>query len=227
MKRILLPILLSFLFVTNSIAQTEDFGSWMTFSFNKKIVKNFDFNFDQELRLKNNLQSVNLTYTNIGVTYKFNKYFRISPVYRFIDKNKGNDSWGIRQRAYVDLIFKYKLGKFSFGYRARLQSEWRSWGYASDLGNVPELYERNMFKVAYAATASLSPYVASELRFQYRNPRIPYHNGFDRSRFYAGLNYDFNQFSSGGIYFMCQKEWNVNDRQTLYILGFEYSISLD
>jgi hypothetical protein len=199
----------------------------MTASFSKGVVKGLDFTVDQELRLKDNLQSINLLYTNIGFDYKLNKYIKISPVYRFIDKHKSDDSYGIRHRLMLDVAFKIKPGKFTLGYRARFQSEWRSWGYASELGNVPELYLRNLFKVQYKLTDNWSPYVATEIRFQISNPRIPYHNGFDRTRFMAGTSYDINDHNTAGIYFLYQKEWNVVDPQTLYILGLEYSLSID
>jgi hypothetical protein len=32
---------------------------------------------------------------------------------------------------------------------------------------------------------------------------------------------------SAGTYLLMQKEWNVNDPQTLYIIGLEFGISID
>lgn len=208
-------------------AQTEDFGSWMTVSFNKGIVGNLQFNFDQELRLRNNLTDLNLIYTNLGLTYKVNKAFRVATVYRFIDKHKDDGTWGIRHRGYVDLIFRFKPAKFTIGYRARFQSEWRGAGYTGEFGRVPEVYIRNLFKIGYKINDQFSPYVGSELRWQVQNPRIPYHDGFDRTRFMAGTDYNFNDNNTLGLYFLLQKEWNVVDPETLYILGIEYSFSMD
>jgi hypothetical protein len=208
-------------------AQTEDLGSWMTFSVDKGIFGKLDFNFDQELRLKDNISDVNLLYTNLGISYKFNKYFRLATVYRMIDKHKGDNTYGIRNRFYTDLIFKYKIGKFTLGYRARFQGEWRKSGYYSDLGNVPEVFLRNLFKVSYKLGEKWSPYVATELRWQIQNPRLPWGNGFDRTRFYVGTSYEINKTLSAGTYFLLQKEWNVNDPQTLYIIGLEFGVSLD
>ena len=208
-------------------AQTEDLGSWMTFSIDKNIFRKLDFNFDQELRLKNNFSTINLYYTNLGLSYKFNKYFRLATVYRFIGKQKNDATYGFRNRFYTDLIFKYKLKKFTFGYRARFQGEWRKTGYYSDLGNMPEIFIRNLFKVSYKVGEKWSPYVATELRWQIQNPRLPWGNGFDRSRFYVGTSYEINKRMSAGSYFLLQKEWNVNDPQTLYIIGLEFGLSFD
>jgi hypothetical protein len=208
-------------------AQTEDLGSWMTFSFNKGVIGKLTFNFDQEFRLKNNFTTINLFYTNLGFTYKFNKYFRLAGTYRFIDKHKGDGNYGIRNRFYSDLIFKYKIGKFSLGYRARLQGEWRSTGYADHYGNMPEIFLRNLFKVSCKLNDNWSPYLGAELRWQLQSPQLPWGNGFDRTRFFAGTDYDINKKLSCGAYFLLQKEWNVNDPQTLYIIGLEFGISID
>lgn len=226
MKRLLLLIPVLFLCRISS-AQTEDLGMWMTASFNKGLVGDLQFNLDQEFRLRNNLSDVNLFYTNVGLTYKFTKWFRVSGTYRIIDKHKEDGTWGIRHRGFVDFNFKFKPAKFTIGYRARVQSEWRGAGYSGEFGKVPEIYVRNLFKFGYKLNDDFTPYIGTELRFQVQNPRIPYHDGFDRTRFMAGTDYQINKKQTLGLYFLLQKEWNVINPQTLYILGIEYSFSMD
>ena len=226
MKRCL--ALFVFLFLLRpGFSQTEDLGSWLTFSVNKGITNKLSFGFDQELRLKDNISNINLLYTNLGLSYKFTKYFKFAATYRFIDKHKGDDTYGIRNRIMADFIFRVKPGKFTLGYRARFQSEWRGAGYGSDMGNVPEIFLRNLFKVSYKLGDHFAPYLGTELRWQLQNPKIPWGNGFDRTRFIAGTDYNINKRNTAGAYFLLQKEWNVNDPQTLYIIGLEYSISFD
>ncbi len=226
MKRLLLLIGIS-TFSLSAFSQTQDLGSWMTFSFDKGLGNKFAFGLDQELRLKDNLTNVNLIYTNLGFSYKVTKFFKISTVYRFIDKHKSDGSFGIRHRFYTDLIFKAKTGKWSFGYRARLQFEFRKSGYYSDLGNEPEIFLRNLFKIQYKAGEKFSPYVGSELRWQIQDPKLPWANGFDRTRFFAGTDYSINKKMTAGAYYLIQKEWNLNNPQTLYIIGLEFGISID
>jgi hypothetical protein len=224
-----LVVLLAFMLLSGGVAkaQDSDLGSWLTFSVDKGIVGNLGASFDQELRLKDNLTKINLLYTNIGVNYKFTKWFKLGLIYRFIDKHKSDGSWGLRNRYYADFIFKVKPGKFVLGYRARFQEEFRGYGYASDMGDVPEVYLRNLFKIGYKLNDKFTPYAGTELRWQFQNPRIPYHNGFDRSRFFAGTDYEIGDMQTFGAYFLFQKEWNVADPQTLYIIGLEYSLSID
>lgn len=219
--------LLSICFVGNSYAQTSDFGGWFTASLNKSLNKRLAFELTQEFRVRNNFTRVNLFYTNLGLDVKVTDFMKVSFVYRFIDKYKADNSWGIRNRFYVDAAFKAKPGKFSLSYRARMQWEFRGRGYSSELGNVPEIYFRNLFKVGYKLNSQFSPYLGTEIRFQIQNPRIPYHNGFDRTRFIAGTDYKVNDMHSLGAYFLLQKEWNTINPESLYILGLEYTISID
>lgn len=207
-------------------AQTQDFGMWNTISVNKELTKKLTLGVDQEVRFRDNLSTLNLVYTNVGLTYKFTDYFKFSAVYRFIDKHKDDLSWGVRHRVYFDAAVKVKPGNFNFSYRARYQVEWRGAGYEAIHGNVPEIYFRNLFKLGYKVGESLEPYLGSEIRFQINNPRIPYHNGFDRTRFIGGLNYEVNKHHTFGVYFLLQKEFNVIDPETLNILGIEYTFNI-
>jgi Protein of unknown function (DUF2490) len=222
-------LIFAILIITGSqlSAQHSDLGNWNTLSFNKDINKKLTLNLDQELRFRNNLTRLNLLYTNVGVTYKINKSVRIAGVYRFIAKYKDDDLWGYRHRLYADLILKHRPGRFAFVYRSRMQWEWRGAGYSSEYGRVPEIYWRNLFKASYKLNDLVSPYLGTELRVQLQNPRIPYHNGFDRTRFMGGIDIQLNKISTLGIYYLLQKEWNVIDPETLNIIGLEYSISID
>lgn len=215
------------LFITVSAhAQSNDFGMWNTVSINKEFTDKFSVGVDQELRLRENCSTINLVYTNFGATYKVTDFFKVGLVYRFIDKHKDDYTWGVRHRAYIDLTFKVKPAKFSIAYRARFQSEWRGAGYESDLGNVPEVFMRNQVKIGYNATDEIQPYIGTEVRWQIQNPRIPYHESIDRARYFAGVNYEINKHNTVGTYFLIQKEVNVMDRQSLYILGLEYTLNL-
>ncbi len=207
-------------------AQTSDFGMWNTVSINKEITDKFSVGIDQEFRLRDNLSTINLFYTNFGAGYKLTDWFKFSLTYRFVDKHKEDLTWGIRHRIMTDFLFKVKPGDFSFSYRARFQWEWRGAGYTQEYGNVPEVFLRNMIKIEYKVTNDIEPYIATEVRWQIQNPRIPYHNSIDRGRYIAGVNYEINKHNKIGTYFLFQKEVNVIDRQTLYIWGLEYTINL-
>ncbi|MCA6363180.1 MAG: DUF2490 domain-containing protein [Bacteroidetes bacterium] len=226
-KHFFLLLAICGLAVIPAVAQHNDLRSWNTFSINYDLTKKLTLNFDQELRLQDNLTRINQLYTNIGATYKLNKYVRVAGVYRFIARYKEDNTFGLRNRFYGDLIVKLRPGRFTYVYRARLQYEWRGAGYGKEYGRVPEIYWRNLFKASYKVNDIVSPYLATEIRFQLQNPRIPYHNGFDRSRFTGGVDLQVTKNSTFGVYYLLQKEWNVIDPETLHVIGLEYSISLD
>lgn len=226
MKKLIAAAILIFFGANFLSAQTQDFGMWNTISVNKDLSDKLTFGLDQEIRFRDNLSTLNLVYTNVGLTYKLNSNFKFSAVYRFIDKHKDDFSWGVRHRIYFDAAIKVKPGNFNFSYRARYQLEWRGAGYELIHGKVPEVYFRNLFKLGYKLNDNWEPYLGSEIRFQIRNPRIPYHNGFDRTRMIGGLNYEVNKHHVIGTYFLYQKEWNVSDPETLHILGIEYTFNI-
>jgi hypothetical protein len=224
MKRLLAVITLTF--SVSLSAQYSDFGMWNTVSINKEITDKFTVGIDQELRLRDNLTTLHMLYTNVGASYKFSDNFKVSLVYRFIDRHKEDLTWGIRHRIFTDLTFKVKPGDFTIAYRARFQAEWRAAGYSGEFGNIPEIFMRNQVKIGYKATSNLEPYIGTEVRWQIQNPRIPYHQSIDRARYFTGVNYEINKHNTVGTYFLVQKEVNVIDRQSLYIWGLEYTLNL-
>jgi hypothetical protein len=225
MKKLITACIFSFL-TLSAFAQTNDFGMWNTVSINKSLNSKLGLGIDQELRLRDNCTTINLVYTNFGVNYKVNNWFKVALVYRFIDKHKDDFTWGVRHRVFTDLTFKAKPGNFALSYRARFQMEWRGVGYDASLGNAPEVFLRNQVKCAYKGAGNFEPYAGIEIRWQIQNPRIPYHEAIDRGRYFGGVNYEINKHNTVGTYFLLQKEINVIDRQTLYIWGLEYTLNL-
>jgi hypothetical protein len=86
--------------------------------------------------------------------------------------------------------------------------EWerRGTGYDKKWGTVSEIYWRNLFKLGYKLNELLYPYLGAELRVQFQNPRIPYHNGFENSRFFAGTNLQLTNRQTLGFYYLFKKE---------------------
>jgi hypothetical protein len=101
-----------FLFsISASAQQNNDTGMWATLSLQHALTKKTNIVVDQELRLKENYQRINLFYTNIGIDYKFNKFIKISPTYRAIQKKRLEGTYSYRHRLMLDVTFKKKLKK--------------------------------------------------------------------------------------------------------------------
>ena len=85
----------------------------------------------------------------------------------------------------------------------------------------------NKFEIKYDIHKPITPYIAFEIRYQIRNPRLVEADyGFHRNRYFVGLDYKRNDKHSFGLYYMIQQEYFVSAPQNLYIVGLEYGLSL-
>jgi len=193
----------------------------MTLSADKKISKKVTFDFDEELRLFNNMSQVNLFFSNLSVEYKLSKRFRFALAYRFINKNQ-IDYYSQRHRLYVDASYRNKWNHFTFVYRLRLQGQVRDLNSSDKGGNV-ESYMRHKFDLQYSYK-KFTPYLATEFRFQFTNPFYPEGNdSWDRGRYYAGCDYDFNHHNTLNLYFMIQHDYNIPFYEEDFTTGIQFT----
>ena len=220
-----------FLIVLSSVslpasAQQYDLWQWTTLSVDKKLNSRFSASFDEEVRWYENISQFNLSYTNVGASYKVSKIFKVAVVYRFLQKGQSDGSISFRHRFYTDLSLKNKFGIFALGYRCRLQTQIRDVNSSSD-GTVPESYWRNKFDIKFDFNKPLVPYIAAEFRYQFGNDRLKEANYlFNRGRYYVGLDYKLSPKSSVGTYYMMQWEYNVKNPGRYSVLGLTYGLSL-
>lgn len=206
----------------------KDAGLWGTLSFQKKVTKRIQLTLDQEFRLRENFQRINLFYTNIGVDYKFSNYFKLSPSYRAIQKMKLNNTLSHRHRLSLDATLKKKFSKITLAERIRYQIEVQD-VLTSAKGKLPEQFLRFKTDVKYALTRKLTPFVSCELRYQIRSWRgndMLYNNGFHRIRNIVGADYELNNKHSVTIYYLIQNEFDISNLENIYIVGLAYTFNL-
>ncbi len=210
-------------------AQIEnDAGFWGTFTIQKKITKKISVVIDQELRLRENFQRINLFYTNLGVDYKFSKYFKLSPSYRAIQKMRLDNTISHRHRLSLDATLKKKFNKITLAERVRYQIEVQDF-YTSNKGKLPEQFLRFRTDLKYAFNDKMTPFISCELRYQIRSWRgndMFYNNGFHRIRNIVGADYEINNKHSITLYYLIQNEFNIADIENIYIVGLAYTFSL-
>ena len=207
---------------------TRDAGLWTTFSVSKPITKKISLCVDQELRLRENFQRLNLLYTNIGFDYKVNKNLKISPTYRAIQKKLYEPGFSYRHRFQLDITAKKKFNNITLSERVRYQAEVQNY-LSSAKGKVPEHYLRFKTDIKYTAPDKITPYVSCELRYQLTAPRgddPDYNYGFHRIRNVAGLSYKIDDSNSVDFYYLIQSEFNISNKETNYIVGIAYSLNL-
>lgn len=214
-------------FSTIFAQETNDAGLWCTFNLEKKLNQKISLFLTEEYRLRENFTRSNLFYTDLGVSYKPADFIKISIAYRSIEKFLIDNTVSFRHRGMLDIVLKKKFGNFSLAYRQRLQSEVRD-VYSSEIGNLPEWYSRNKFTLKYDMNKPVTPYIAAEFRYQINNPRMVESNQlWSRGRYIAGIDYKKNDRHSFGLFYLIQQEWDVITPQNLYIIGLEYSLTLE
>ncbi|MES2762745.1 MAG: DUF2490 domain-containing protein [Bacteroidota bacterium] len=211
-----------------SSQQSNDAGMWNTLSIQHALNKKIIFVIDQEFRLRENYQRINLFYTNIGIDYKATKFLKISPTYRTIQKRRLEGTYSYRHRLMLDVTLKKKLNKFTLSERIRYQIEVQDFN-TSRKGKLTEQFLRFKTDLKYAATKNISPYISCELRYQIRAPRGDgplYNNGFHRIRNVLGVEYELNKKNSVNLYYLIQSEFNISTPESIYILGIGYTLVL-
>ena len=227
MKKFVLFLLITIGYSMNLFSQaTNDAGLWATVNIEKKLKKKFGVFITEEYRRKENFTRTNLFYTDLGVFVKPLDFLKVSLAYRPIEKYMDDNTFSYRHRLMLDISVKKKWGNLTASFRERIQAEVRNI-YSSEIGSIPEWYSRNKFELKYDLDKPVTPYVATEFRYQINNPRAVESNKmWHRGRYVLGLDYKYNNRNSFGLYYLIQQEFNVSAPQNLFIVGIEYSLSL-
>lgn len=229
MKSLFYIIIFLFTFCKTAIGQVEnDAGLWTTLTFQKKITRKTSVVIDQEMRLRENFQRINLFYTNVGIDFKLNKNIKLSPSYRAIQKIRFDNTISYRHRLSMDVNIKKKFNKITLAERVRYQIEVQDF-LTSKKGRLPEQFLRFKTDLKYDFNSKITPFVSCELRYQIRSWRgndMFYNNGFHRIRNIIGADYELNKKHSFTIYYLIQNEFNIADLENIYIIGLAYTLSL-
>ncbi len=219
---------LLFVLLPCSAQQSKDAGMWATFTLQHSFTKKINLVIDQEFRLKENYQRINLFYTNIGIDYKLYKFLKISPTYRSIQKKRLDGTYSFRHRLMLDVTLKKKLQKITLSERIRYQIEVQDL-YTSKKGKLAEQFLRFKTDLKFAVNEKLTPYISCELRYQIKSPRgdgSRYNESFHRVRNVLGIEYQINKKNSVNLYYLFQSEFNISTPESIYILGIAYSLTI-
>ena len=256
----------------NANAQADDeFGIWATVEASKKINKKFKVVGDVEFRTYDFVNNIERTAIGVKLEYKILKWLKSNVGYQFHYKhnpeetsikdpvydeegnfagneyNIDNDYWTIRNRVYATISGEYKVGRFEFGLRERLQythtgsATTDETKYRYDLGmdpllstednewlatTEPEFKEakhnltlRSRLNVKYdIPNCKINPFASVELY-----TRLDEWKGYDKLRYRLGASYKINKDNSISLYYLFE---DVNGEADGHAIGFEYSIDL-
>ena len=201
---------LFFLFIQSSFG-IDDTQAWTSIGFEKKLPHFFSLEFEQELRLKDQLSTFRQTFSEVSLSYKVVDGLNISIPYRyavFDDK--------IKQRLSLGVSYRYSLKPISLKYRAKLQRS-----YEKD--KIPEQLIRNKFILQYKLSKKIKPFFSGEL-FHQSNTN---NNQLDEYRVSFGIAVDLPRKSSIKIFYIFKNEdlTKTNpEKINVFSLSFRFKI---
>jgi hypothetical protein len=201
-------------------AQIDDVGLWIGASAEKKMTRKLSFMLGEQLRLKNNMTEVNQFLTDAGIEYNLSKKLRGGLHYRFISSNQDNN-YSSRHRIYINLAYKEKFDWLTLTLRERLQNQYNDIN-SSETGKVPVWTLRTKLTAKFDINKNYTPYVACEFYYLIDNAK-EIDQLFSRSRYEAGLSYDFNRMHSLNPYVLYQHDMLIDYNELIYGITYEFT----
>jgi len=222
-KRKLLILGLVFCFLTNislSNAQEKDFELWNEITLKKEFNKHLGIVGSMQLRLDQNASSIKSYFPEVGIFYNINKYIRFSFDYRFTVVAKPNGSYTHKNRCNFGLRLRKKLKPFVLKYKLQYQYGLDNYLYRELLTtNEGNSYLRNKVTAEYQLSKRWTPKVSGELFYHLENGK----SQFDIYRIVFGVDYDLNKHNQISCAYYIEKEFNVYQPQSVYILKLNYT----
>lgn len=206
---LLLPSAISAQTTTHDSAVSEcDLQARIGFDITKQIKKGLNVSWEEELRLRNTLGTVDRIHSSLGATYRITEWFRVGAAYTFIarwhDGKKSTDYekyWDLRHRASADLMFTLKSGKWRFSLRERPQFTFRTDSVNTREKSKCDIVLRHRFKVDYKIFhLPLRPYVSVELSHTLNAPVLG-GNYVDKVRSMLGVEWRLSKESTLEFYY--------------------------
>jgi hypothetical protein len=205
-------------------AQEDDFGTWIEIGLEKQITKNFRLEFEEEIRIFKNFGELDRIATGLGGAYTFNKYLRAGAGYTWLYKNRVNrELWEHRHRFHLYLRGRYKIDRFTFTLRERLQSTFVDESIPG-FGYNPRIYLRSRLQAAYNIKGSdFTPFTSAEMYYQLNNPKG---NQIDNMRYTLGSGWAISKNFDIDAFLRLDQELNVKNPVSYWILGLSFNIGL-
>ena len=114
-------LVLGLLFGSNILAQeiktVQDFETWSSVGLQYKPVDRLNIELEEQVRLKNNSQTLDEYFTQLSLSYELSNHFELSGAYRWITMSKKEDGVSVNESA-----DRYHLGNRQSRYSRGLSS---------------------------------------------------------------------------------------------------------
>jgi len=221
--------MLFFIGVHEIIAQqnSNDFHSWSALELKYEKNKKVTFSLEGQLRMKDDISTVDQYFGELGVQYKLPKNFRIGVGIRYI---RNNDTNGRIQgfenlfRYHADLSYRHKIDRFALKYRIRYQNR-NELGLSVSEGDIARQRVRFKTTLGYNIRSwKLDPELSGELFNGFRKNGTA--NGFDKYRISLGTSYNVKNVGRFSLFYRLEKEINTPNPAAENILSVKYSYTI-
>lgn len=189
----------------------DDNQSWTSVGFEKKLPYSFKLQFEQELRLDNQLSTFKQTFSEFSLSYSVFKGFKIELPFRYMtykDKTK--------QRVSFSGSYKYSFKPVSLKHRTKYQRTYEK-------GEIPDELIRNKLSINYRLNKKIEPYVSGEFIQLLDATNYP----LDETRFSFGLTYKLPKKNSIKIFYTLKNEDKTKKNpDEIGVFGLSYNFSL-
>jgi len=199
-------------------AQVNDAQLWLSVNLEKKITQSFSVAFSEELRLNENITEAGTIFSDLGVSYRFNKRFRAGVSGRYTLKRRLDDTYEQRFSWYAEGFYREKLKPVSMIFRLRYQSRYDEAG-TSEKAAIPEDHLRTKLTLKIDLKKKFEPYIYGEAFFNIQEPAS---RSFDQLRLCAGIEYTFSRRHMVDLHYLISREYQVKNPETDYVIGASY-----
>jgi len=199
----------------------EDLQLWANFGLSKEI-KDFEFTYEQELRLFQNISEVEMYFSDFGISYSLNKHVDFKTNYRIKKSHTDIDLYEYSHRFNYDIKLSEKKKRFKFSYKIRFQTQIDNFLYI----NKTDFFEsklRNKFKCSYNLRhTKIEPFGSME----FFNDANTYRLEFSKIRLTAGVSYSKKKIGKISVFYRIEKQLQTDIPKNDYIIGTSYSFNL-
>ena len=199
------------IFCIQSSYGLDDNQSWTSVGFEKKLPYSFKLQFEQELRLEDQLSTFKQTFSEFSLSYSVFKGFKIEIPFRYMtykDKTK--------QRVSFSGSYKYSFKPVSLKHRTKYQRTYEK-------EEIPEELIRNKLSIMYKLNKKIEPYVSGEFIQLLNAQNYP----LDETRFSFGLTYELPKKNSIKIFYTLKNEDKTKKNpDEIGVFGLSYNFSL-
>jgi hypothetical protein len=204
-------------------AQQNDFQAWPSIQVNLEVIDNLRLHLEEEVRFRENLTLTSRQINDLGISYRFNNALKVGIYYRLEANWQNADEFVWRNGIYSDISFRQDAGRFTFGYRLRVQSS-KVERNDSDPGLFDKFRHRHKLSAEYDLKGiPLTPFIESELFVDYSRVNQTRLKGM---RTWLGMDFKVKKLHTLSLKYGIDQEINTSDPLRSYIVAFGYTLDL-